>query len=109
MAAKLANENPEVYSGLFPLASYPSEGNDLTDYEGGLVSIYGSEDSVLSMEGFNKGMGLLPESALLFEIEGGIHAQFGNYGEQDGDSLPGISSKRQQELTASYIIELLYN
>ena len=35
----------------------------------------------------------------------GCHAQFGNYGRQDGDGIPGISGERQREITVRCILE----
>ncbi|MBI9104209.1 MAG: alpha/beta hydrolase [Spirochaetales bacterium] len=108
MAVKVLYDIPEAYSGLFLLASYPAAGNNISDFSGEVLSIYGTEDTVLSPEGFAEGVSLLPASTVIMELEGGNHAQFGNYGFQKGDSPAEISSKEQQELTASSIIDLLY-
>jgi len=37
------------------------------------------------------------------EIEGGNHAQFGNYGAQKGDGAASISAEEQQNFTADQI------
>ena len=36
-------------------------------------------------------------------IKGGNHAQFGDYGAQDGDGVATISVEEQQELTANAV------
>ena len=47
---------------------------------------------------------------MYYEIKGGNHAQFGNYGEQDNDKEATISSDQQQailvELIQNYLLEL---
>lgn len=42
-------------------------------------------------------------------IEGGNHAQFGNYGKQKGDPDATISSEEQQNITVKAIKEFLDN
>lgn len=42
-------------------------------------------------------------------IAGGNHAQFGNYGEQDGDAQATISREEQQEITVAAIAKFLRN
>ena len=41
------------------------------------------------------------------EIPGGNHAQFGNYGVQDGDGEAEISAQVQQEVTAGMILKMM--
>lgn len=40
-------------------------------------------------------------------IEGGNHAQFGNYGEQDGDPPATISAQEQQDITVTAILDFI--
>lgn len=40
-------------------------------------------------------------------IDGGNHAQFGDYGEQTGDGKSGISSQEQQKQTIEEIVRFL--
>ncbi len=40
-------------------------------------------------------------------IEGGNHAQFGNYGKQKGDPDATISTEEQQDITVEAIMEFL--
>lgn len=40
---------------------------------------------------------LLPDTAERIVVEGGNHAYFGNYGEQEGDGTATISREQQQE------------
>ena len=43
----------------------------------------------------------------VYEIQGGNHAQFGNYGPQKGDLPATITAEKQQEQTALAIGEFL--
>ena len=70
-------------------------------------SVYGSEDGVLDMEKYEEAKDLLPEEHTEVIIAGGNHAQFGNYGEQDGDGIATISSDEQQDATVNAIIEFI--
>lgn len=45
----------------------------------------------------------------IIKIEGGNHAQFGNYGKQKGDPDATISAQMQQDITASAIIDFIKN
>jgi len=48
----------------------------------------------------------LPDGSREYVIQGGNHAQFGNYGKQDGDGIAGISSDEQQHSTVELILQL---
>ncbi|MBO5521086.1 MAG: hypothetical protein J5973_05370, partial [Eubacterium sp.] len=49
----------------------------------------------------------LPADAVVWEIPGGNHAQFGNYGPQDGDGQATIPEEVQQEITKEMILKQL--
>ena len=70
-----------------------------------VLSIYGNKDGILDMDKYTKNLINLPEHMEEYEIEGGCHAQFGSYGRQDGDGIPGISGERQREITVRCILE----
>ena len=70
-----------------------------------VVSVYGSEDHVLNMQKMKDGDAYLPDTAVRQVIEGGNHAQFGNYGAQDGDGRATISAEDQQRQTAALIMQ----
>ena len=50
---------------------------------------------------------LLPETAKHVIIEGGNHAQFGDYGWQDGDMEAKISMEEQLDITAAEMIDFI--
>jgi len=101
MSSKYAENNYKKLSGLVLLGAYP-----LNDADVETIVIYGSEDVGLNMEkleGFEN----------QYEIEGGNHSYFGNYGEnrssqkRDGDT--SISQEEQQNQTVDIIIHFINN
>ena len=102
MAANFASKHPEHLTGLILLAAYPTGKIDDTVK---VLTIYGSEDGVLNMKKMEEGRKYLPDHAEEYVIEGGNHAQFGNYGEQKGDGIASISHSEQQNLTKEFILQ----
>ena len=89
-------------NGLILLASYPTKG-----VYAPVLEIYGDQDTVLNMEKRTEADQYLPKDYEIKVIEGGNHAQFGNYGEQKGDGEALISREKQQEITAEKIGEFV--
>ena len=104
MIANYAAKNLDRTSGLFMMAAYPTE--DLKSAEFPILFIYGSEDGVLTRSKLETGLTLVPETAVNYEIEGGNHAYFGDYGEQNGDGVATISPITQQKITVREILTL---
>ena len=102
MAASYAAGHPSKLAGVALLAAYATK--PLDDKLSAVV-IYGSEDGVLNMEKLAAGEGYLPEGHLTRVIEGGNHAQFGDYGEQRGDGRAAIPAEAQWERTVELILE----
>ena len=88
--------------GLILLASYPTKG-----VYAPVLEIYGDRDGVLNMEKRTEADQYLPKDYETLVIEGGNHAQFGNYGEQKGDGEALISREKQQEITVEKIREFV--
>lgn len=103
MAAQYAAENAAKLEGLVLLAAYASGSADLSDTDLGVLDIYGDRDGVLTMQNHEAGASLLPDIAVSTIIEGGNHAQFGDYGEQPGDNPATITAEDQWEQTADAI------
>ena len=101
MAASYAATHSSQLSGVFMLAAYPTKPLDENIMA---LIIYGSEDGVLNMSKLEEAFRYLPDSGEVYMIEGGNHAQFGNYGTQAGDGHAVISSEEQQQRTAEWII-----
>ncbi len=105
MAAGYAHENASQIRGLILLAAYSTE--DLTKDNMEVLSIYGSMDCVLNMENYEEYRSNLPSDTTELILNGGNHANFGNYGEQKGDGVANLSAEDQQAATVEAICELL--
>ena len=101
MAAGYAADHSSRLSGVFMLAAYPTR--PLDENLRALI-IYGSEDGVLNRSKLEEGIRYLPERGEAVVIEGGNHAQFGNYGSQAGDGNAAISAQEQQQKTVELIL-----
>lgn len=66
--------------------------NDLSDSGLPVLSLSGSEDGLSTPEKIADARNQLPADADMVQIEGASHASFGDYGPQDGDGTPTISS-----------------
>lgn len=102
MAASYAATHGSLLSGVFLLAAYPVKP---LDDNMRAVLIYGSEDGVLDREKLKAAARYLPDGSEIYVIEGGNHAQFGNYGAQNGDGNALISSDEQQRRTTEIILQ----
>ena len=95
MASQFAADHPDQVDGLILLGAYIYE-----DYPPEkTLTVYGSlnqsvEDNIDYTEN-------------VVEIQGGNHAQFGNYGPQKGDLPAAISAKEQQKQTVEAIAAFL--
>lgn len=98
MAADYAAEHGADLDGLVLLAAYP-----VSQVSVPTLVLYGSEDRVLNQEKLRENMQYLPEDTIIRVIEGGNHAQFGDYGAQKGDGKASISREEQIEITAEEI------
>lgn len=97
MASSYASKNPSKVKGLILLGSYIYGNYSPKD----TLTIYGSlnqsvEDNLTYTEN-------------VVEIEGGNHAQFGNYGHQKGDAIATISALEQQKITIDAIVRFISN
>ena len=98
MAASYAATCPEDYEGLVLLGSYSTA--DLSASGLQVLSVYGSEDTVLNRENYEENKANLPKDFTEIVLEGGCHAYFGMYGAQDGDGVPTITQEEQITMTA---------
>ena len=103
VSASMYAANHEL-DGMVFLASYPFKPIDEPALE-----MYGSNDKILKEKKRSKSDVNLSDDSVIEVIEGGNHAQFGNYGKQRGDGEASISRDKQQEITAQRILEFLDN
>lgn len=94
-ATYLAKMRPDDIASLLLLGAYPPKGSDLSDLKIPVISIYGENDTVLTMENFEAGRSLLPPDTVYKVIPGGNHAMMGDYGPQKKDGEPEISPEEQ--------------
>ena len=91
MASKFASDHPDLVDGLILMGAYIY--GDYPDEKA--LTIYGSLNQ--SVEDH------IDYTQNIVEIEGGNHAQFGNYGPQKGDLPATISAQEQQKQTVEAI------
>lgn len=104
MASSYAASDDRV-SGLLLLASYPTE--DLSGQDLEVEDVSASLDGVLDTDAWRRSQDLLPPATGHTVIEGGNHAQFGDYGPQPGDNTAQITAAEQRNRTASVAVQLL--
>lgn len=105
IAASYLADNAEDYEGLILLGAYSTA--DLSDTDLVVLSVFGSEDTVMNREKYEENKSNLPSDFTEYMIEGGCHAYFGMYGAQDGDGVPTITNEEQIRLTVENIVKLM--
>lgn len=105
MGSIYVSKNLDKFDGLILLGAYPSADLSLSNLK--MISIYGSEDKILSKDSFEKNKSNGPKYSIYFEIEGGNHAYYGNYGNQKNDGIATITQEEQQHITVKEIINFL--
>lgn len=101
MAANYISKNKEKFAGLVLLAAYSTA--DLSDTHLKVLSIYGTQDTVLNRRKLIENAENLPDDTEVIEIEGGCHSFFGYYGKQKGDGNPSITREEQIKQTVLYM------
>jgi dienelactone hydrolase len=107
MAARFAHAHPEAVEGLVLWAAYPASTDDLSTTDLSVTSIYGTRDGLATGDKIDASRPLLPIDTLWVPIEGGNHAQFGDYGAQSGDGTATISAADQQSQAAEATVRAL--
>jgi dienelactone hydrolase len=97
MASSYIENNEDKFQGLILLGAYPVNAANISTLE-----IYGTYDIMLDKS-------KLANNDNTFEIIGGNHAYFGDYGEQEGDGVATITREEQQAKTVEIILEFIDN
>ncbi len=105
MAASYAASHTDDFAGLVLLGAYSTA--DLSESNLAVLSVYGSEDTVMNREKYEAYKSHLPRDLVESVIDGGCHAYFGMYGAQDGDGTPGITNEEQIAYTADAIGKMM--
>lgn len=95
MASNFASKNKDKIDGLILLGAYIY--GDYSDED--TLTVYGSLNSSVEEN--------IDYTKNIVVIEGGGHAEFGNYGEQDGYQKATISADEQQNQTVNAIYEFI--
>lgn len=91
MASKFASDHPDQVDGLILMGAY-------------IYGDYPAEDTLTIYGSLNQSVAdHIDYTENIVEIEGGNHAQFGNYGPQKGDLPATISAEEQQKQTVEAI------
>jgi len=104
-AISYASKNQDKLKGLILWASYPID-DTLGNAPFKVLSIYGTKD-IAGMEPYDRSRSLLPADTQFVVIDGGNHAQFGDYGFQAGDNPADISPEEQWMQTSGATVKFL--
>ena len=96
--------NHNTADGVILFASYSTD-----KIEKPVLSVYGSEDKVLNHESYDEFKSKMADGLSEVVIEGGNHAQTGDYGSQDGDGKAKITPENQQKQSADAVIDFIQN
>jgi dienelactone hydrolase len=108
MAGQYVGKHPGAMDGLVLLGAYVPEGNDLQSSSVDVLTQVGTLDTVVNRENLAAGLELLPPDATFVELDGGNHAQFGDYGPQPGDDPnPTMSAADQRRRAVDGTVEVL--
>jgi pimeloyl-ACP methyl ester carboxylesterase len=107
MAASYLYNTGTNEDGLVLWASYPAGNDNLADRTIPVASIYATNDGVATPDDVLAGRPQLPPDTVFVPIEGGNHAQFGDYGPQPGDNPATISAAEQQAQAVAATVEVL--
>lgn len=105
VAASLFAGSHAQVQGLVFWASYPAD-ESIKNSNLRVLSIYGTRD-MAGMAKFDETRALNPTSTQYVVVDGGNHAQFGNYGSQPGDNKATISRADQQAQVVAAVVQFL--
>jgi hypothetical protein len=106
-ASIFAENNPTRIDAIALWDSYPANSADLSDNVISAISIFGTTNNIPNTENFNDKKHLLPEDTIFIGIEGANHAQFGDYGPQNGDVIASMSLAEQHEQVAKIMLDFI--
>jgi hypothetical protein len=110
-ACGYAEDYADEIEGVVLWASYPSETFRIEDKNLAVLSIYGTEDGLTTLDEIETSRQHLPAGTRFVPIKGGNHTQFGWYGEngvlQKGDNEAAISHEEQQNQVISATVSFL--
>jgi hypothetical protein len=105
VASEIFASSHSQINGLIFWASYPAD-TSIKNSNLRVLSIYGTND-MAGMAKFDETAALNPADTQYVVIQGGNHAQFGDYGPQPGDNAATISRADQQSQVVSAVVSFL--
>jgi hypothetical protein len=106
-AAIFAENNPSKIAAIALWDSYPPDSADLSDNPIAAVSIFGTTNDFPNTDNFDDKRHLLPANTIFVGIEGASHAQFGDYGPQEGDVVASISLAEQHDKVSEIMLDFI--
>ncbi|MDD6155244.1 MAG: alpha/beta hydrolase [Eubacteriales bacterium] len=91
------------YNGIIFFGSYPASSIKRSGVSA--LTVYVTRD--MGLDKIQENMKNLPAGYEKYVINGGNHAQFGDYGQQKGDNEAEISAEKQQEMAADRVVEFI--
>lgn len=101
MAASVAALDKNRFDGVVLFASFSMSNLSIRNMP--VLSLYGSNDGVLNMTSYKLFKYAIKKNLTEVVIDGGNHAQFGDYGEQRGDNEASISAQEQVAISAEAV------
>ena len=104
-ASDYAINHQDEIKGVIYLAAYPNTNASNATFKA--LSIRGSLDGLATSKEISDNINKFPANTTFVTINGGNHANFGDYGMQVGDNNSTITRQEQQNMTVGYILEFL--
>jgi hypothetical protein len=104
-ASTYAGSHTDTVRGLALWASYPLDSLAQSGLK--VASISGSADALATPADIEASRAKLPGDTAYTVVEGGVHAFFGDYGEQPGDGTPAVSREEAQRQIVAATVALM--
>lgn len=104
-ASDYAVNHQNKIKGVIYLAAYPNTNASNATFKA--LSIRGSLDGLATSNQISQNLNKFPVNTTFITIDGGNHANFGDYGVQAGDNKSTITKQEQQNMSVDYILAFL--
>jgi predicted alpha/beta-hydrolase family hydrolase len=104
-ASDFAVNHQNKIMGVIYLAAYPNTNASNATFKA--LSIRGSQDGLATSTQISQNLNKFPLNTTFITIDGGNHANFGDYGVQAGDNKSTITKQEQENMTVDYILAFL--
>ena len=109
LACRIVHDDPKGIDGLVLVGTTHPRDSDMSQSPVPVTKVYATNDGIAPVKKIEANRHLLPEKTRWVRIDGGNHAQFGNYATRQGffDGVPTISREHQQDLTRTALLAAL--